>query len=137
MELLTSLIGFIGVVVGAVITYVSTYKLKKLELEMNDRQKKKEQLDLIYSSFLVKVSTAISALDLDRARNYAAYIPPIDEDLALIELLSSNEVYQKANLLVSELTDLFLDTPSATFVSVNKLKADFVDSVKAHYKSNV
>ncbi|MGR3064843.1 hypothetical protein ABMY28_23290 [Vibrio vulnificus] len=121
MDLLTSLIGFVGVVVGSVISYVATYKLKKLELQTNERQKKKDQLNLVYCSFLSKVSTAISALDIDNSKDYSKYLPPIDEELILIELLSSNEVYMKASLLVAELTDLFADEPSVTFGSINKL----------------
>ncbi|MDW1835100.1 hypothetical protein R7Z48_17510 [Vibrio sp. 1567] len=134
MDLLTSLIGFVGVVVGSVISYVATYKLKNLELEMNVRQKKKDQLNLVYCSFLSKVSTAISALDIDDSKDYSKYLPPIDEDLILIELLSSNEVYMKASLLVAELTDLFADEPSVTFGSINKLKAEFVNAVQAQHK---
>lgn len=137
MDLLTSLIGFMGVVVGSVISYVATYKFKKLELETNERQKQKENLNLIYCSFLSKVSTAISALDLDSSKNYSTYLPPINEDLVLIELFSTNEVYDKASLLVSEVTDLFADEPSATFGSFNRLKSDFVNAVKTQDKSNV
>ncbi|EKO3608755.1 hypothetical protein M3914_003424 [Vibrio metschnikovii] len=137
MDLLTSLIGFVGVVVGSVISYVATYKLKKLELETNERQKKKEQLNLVYCSFLSKVSTAISALDIDNSKDYSKYLPPINEELIFIELLSSNEVYMKASLLVSVLTDLFADEPSVTFGSVNKLKTDFVNAVQNQHKSNV
>ncbi|ASJ38385.1 hypothetical protein ACSTDZ_22275 [Vibrio vulnificus] len=137
MDLLTSLIGFVGVVVGSVISYVATYKLKKLELQTNERQKKKDQLNLVYCSFLSKVSTAISALDIDNSKDYSKYLPPIDEELILIELLSSNEVYMKASLLVAELTDLFADEPSVTFGSINKLKTDFVNAVQTQHKSNV
>lgn len=126
-----------GVVVGSVISYVATYKFKKLELETNERQKQKENLNLIYCSFLSKVSTAISALDLDSSKNYSTYLSPINEDLVLIELFSTNEVYDKASLLVSEVTDLFADEPSATFGSFNRLKSDFVNAVKTQDKSNV
>ncbi|WP_274015180.1 hypothetical protein [Vibrio parahaemolyticus] len=137
MDLLTSLIGLVGVVVGSVISYVATYNLKKLELETNARQKQKEQLNSIYCSFLSKVSTAINALDLEGSKDYAKLLPPIEEDLILIELLSSDEVYEKASLLVAELIDLFADEPSRTFGSVNKLKTEFVNAVKVQHKSNV
>ncbi|MBU2897023.1 hypothetical protein, partial [Vibrio hepatarius] len=75
--------------------------------------------------------------DLVRSKNYSTYLSPINEDLVLIELFSTNEVYDKASLLVSEVTDLFADEPSATFGSFNRLKSDFVNAVKTQDKSNV
>ncbi|MEW2838659.1 hypothetical protein WMQ42_05655 [Vibrio diabolicus] len=137
MDLLVSLIGFFGVVVGSGISYVATYKLKKLETDTNERLKKQDQLNLVYCSFLSKVSNTINALTIENSKDSSKHLPPINDELILIELLSSNEVYMKASLLVAELTDLFADEPSTTFGTVNKLKTDFVNAVQTQHKSNV
>lgn len=126
--------GFLGVIVGSIISYVATYKLKQLEFEEKACQKRKEHLNLVYSTFLLNVTHATNALSLLDTKDYPTYLSPINHDLILIELYCPTEVYDKACLLVAELTDLFADEPSATFGTISKLRADFIDAAKLHSK---
>ncbi|MFL7053644.1 hypothetical protein BCS65_21520 [Vibrio cyclitrophicus] len=134
MDMLAPYIGFLGVIVGSIISYVATYKLKRLEFEEKECQKRKEHLNLVYSTFLSNVTNATNALSLLDRKDYPTDLSPINHDLILIELFSPKEVYDKASLLVAELTDLFADEPSTTFGTIYKLRSDFIDAVKLHYK---
>lgn len=129
-ELIKSLIGLLGVVLGVSITHFFNKNIKQIELsnqlKIHFLQEKRD----VYSKFLAELNTAATLAISDKSQpvekiNKAQYL------LAQIELYGNKDVYEQGKQLMDILLQYFTKGNENKFPSLVEPRKKFVELAKA------
>jgi len=127
--ILTALPTLLAVILGGVVTYLSTSKMKRMEFAQARLIEGLKEKRLLYANFLKVTNEVTSSYYLDKNADHSAKLPSLVIELTRIQLLGGNSVYESAREIVSHITDLILkDSEPST--KLHELTQEFIDLAK-------